>query len=85
VAEAVDRAVRRPLAGLAESARLSASVGIALFPDHAASGERLLRTADAAMYDAKAAGAGLGAVGGRTPACGPPSRAPPRAAAARPS
>lgn len=35
---------------------ISASVGIGLFPDHAASGEELLRKADAAMYAAKNAG-----------------------------
>jgi predicted signal transduction protein with EAL and GGDEF domain len=34
------------------------SIGIALFPDHGDDGEALLRRADAAMYQAKAAGRG---------------------------
>jgi diguanylate cyclase (GGDEF)-like protein len=38
---------------------LGASVGIALFPDHAADSETLLRYADVAMYVAKRAGGGL--------------------------
>ncbi len=38
--------------------RLSGSVGIALAPDHGTTGESLVRLADAAMYEAKAAGAG---------------------------
>ena len=37
-------------------ARLTASIGIAGFPDHALSKEELLRKADEAMYRAKAAG-----------------------------
>ena len=37
-------------------ARLTASIGIAGFPDHAQSKEELLRKADEAMYRAKAAG-----------------------------
>ena len=35
---------------------LSASVGVAVFPDGGHTGEQLLHAADAAMYDAKAAG-----------------------------
>jgi diguanylate cyclase (GGDEF)-like protein len=37
---------------------MSASIGIALFPDDAQDGERLLQHADAAMYRAKTAGSG---------------------------
>lgn len=37
---------------------LSASIGISLFPDHAAEGEQLLRCADRAMYNAKLTGKG---------------------------
>jgi diguanylate cyclase (GGDEF)-like protein/PAS domain S-box-containing protein len=36
--------------------RIGASVGIALFPDHADSAERLMQEADIAMYEAKRAG-----------------------------
>src|SRR2546428_260074 len=41
---------------LDREARLTASIGIAGFPDHAQSKEELLRKADEAMYRAKAAG-----------------------------
>ena len=37
---------------------LGVSIGVALFPDHAADGERLLRFADVAMHAAKAANSG---------------------------
>ncbi|MGH8724147.1 MAG: GGDEF domain-containing protein, partial [Burkholderiales bacterium] len=36
--------------------RISASLGVALFPDHAADPEALLRASDLAMYEAKRAG-----------------------------
>jgi len=42
-------------AGLASGA-VTASFGVAVFPDHAADGEGLLRAADAALYRAKARG-----------------------------
>jgi diguanylate cyclase (GGDEF)-like protein len=38
---------------------ISASVGIALYPDHAANGTDLLRQADIALYSSKAAGRGV--------------------------
>ena len=60
-----DRAARELTAALARpftvgngQARLSGSVGIALFPEHALTGEALLASADAAMYRAKSAGTG---------------------------
>ena len=44
------------LSGEGIKARLTASIGIAGFPDHAQSKEELLRKADEAMYQAKATG-----------------------------
>jgi diguanylate cyclase (GGDEF)-like protein len=38
------------------SIRITASFGVATFPDHASSATALLGAADAAMYEAKAAG-----------------------------
>jgi len=38
---------------------IGVSVGIALFPDHGLDSEELMRHADRAMYDAKAAGRGV--------------------------
>jgi diguanylate cyclase (GGDEF)-like protein len=40
-------------------ATIGASVGLAVFPEHGADGEALLRAADAALYAAKAAGKNL--------------------------
>jgi diguanylate cyclase (GGDEF)-like protein/PAS domain S-box-containing protein len=48
--------VREPLAIGAGQYRIGASVGIALFPDHADGAERLMQEADIAMYEAKRAG-----------------------------
>ena len=59
----VDVVARRIIARLAEpyvfdgvKARLSASVGIALYPQHAETAEKLIDMADAAMYAVKEAG-----------------------------
>jgi diguanylate cyclase (GGDEF)-like protein len=46
----------RPLERLVGPARLSASIGIALFPGDGTDCDALLRAADRAMYDVKAAG-----------------------------
>lgn len=54
---AVQEAVIAPL-HLASGARLSASVGIALYPAHAGSAELLLQYSDAALHRAKLCGAG---------------------------
>jgi diguanylate cyclase (GGDEF)-like protein len=53
--ERVGQALQQPLVIDAATFRLSASLGVALFPLHAqASGEQLLRRADVAMYQVKA-------------------------------
>ena len=47
-------ALERPFTAAGKQVRISGSVGIALFPDHALTSETLLAGADAAMYRAKA-------------------------------
>jgi diguanylate cyclase (GGDEF)-like protein len=57
--QVAERLLHRLVQGLAPlplELRISASIGIALFPDHGHTPERLLRAADAAMYRAKLAG-----------------------------
>lgn len=49
-------ALRRPLRGSGLRATVTASVGIAIYPEDGADVEGLLRAADAAMYAAKASG-----------------------------
>ncbi|MBB4844568.1 diguanylate cyclase (GGDEF)-like protein/PAS domain S-box-containing protein [Paucibacter oligotrophus] len=57
VADKLLGAVRQPVdVGMGEAVQVSASMGIALFPDHAASVDDLIKAADSAMYAAKAAG-----------------------------
>ena len=56
VAEKVLGALRRPFSHGGRRFLLSASIGIALFPDHGDTAETLLRNADTAMYEAKAQG-----------------------------
>jgi diguanylate cyclase (GGDEF)-like protein/PAS domain S-box-containing protein len=53
VAEKILRALQQPLWLADRDFHLSASIGIALFPDHGADGDALLAKADAAMYRAK--------------------------------
>lgn len=48
--------VASPFSGQAQNFFTSASIGISLYPDDARDGETLLRNADTAMYEAKAAG-----------------------------
>jgi len=62
-AEALDRlggdcveCLQEPLQAARHEVYLRASVGIARYPDHAGDAEELLRAADTAMYEAKAAG-----------------------------
>jgi diguanylate cyclase (GGDEF)-like protein len=53
-AERLCRALDEPLVVSGHEVRVSSSIGIALFPDHGAEFEALLKRADAAMYSAKA-------------------------------
>lgn len=56
VADKIRHAVARPCTHDGRPLRVSASIGVAVFPDHGATERVLLRRADAAMYAAKAAG-----------------------------
>jgi len=56
LAQRVEAAVSLPIALLHEEVQLSASIGIAVFPDDASDEQQLLTCADAAMYSAKADG-----------------------------
>ncbi|MDA8230301.1 MAG: GGDEF domain-containing protein [Magnetospirillum sp.] len=56
VARKIVEALSRPFTLQGHDVRISASVGVALYPDHGADGQDLLRAADAAMYHAKALG-----------------------------
>ena len=49
-------ALDAPVAIDGHSLRISASIGIGLFPDHATSPDQLRQIADQALYRAKAAG-----------------------------
>ncbi len=56
VAEKIINAVEQPLTIAGTSVEVSASIGIALFPEDGSDAESLLRNADSAMYRAKEAG-----------------------------
>jgi diguanylate cyclase (GGDEF)-like protein/PAS domain S-box-containing protein len=58
VAESLVAALREPVRLLETDFEVSGSVGISVFPGDASDGEELLAHADAAMYEAKAAGRG---------------------------
>jgi diguanylate cyclase (GGDEF)-like protein len=53
VADKILGAIAKPFPIKGLSLRVTASVGIALFPEHARDGEQLMQHADIAMYDAK--------------------------------
>lgn len=61
--ETIAKRIRVEMAGGfeadAEQVEMSASVGIALYPEHAANATELLRQADIALYNSKAAGRGV--------------------------
>ncbi len=59
VADKLREALREPYAIAGGSARLGASVGVGLFPDHGRDAEALLRAADQALYRAKREGRNL--------------------------
>ena len=56
VAEKILQAVAEPASFEGQVVQVTTSVGIAVFPDNGEDAETLLRTADAAMYEAKAEG-----------------------------
>jgi diguanylate cyclase (GGDEF)-like protein len=56
MAERIERAVRMPISLNDDEVQLSASIGIAVFPDDALDENQLLAHADAAMYSAKSSG-----------------------------
>ncbi|MDX1735572.1 MAG: diguanylate cyclase, partial [Halioglobus sp.] len=53
--ELVDE-IARPMQHLGDEFAVSATIGIAMFPEHTASAGSLRQLADAAMYEAKRAG-----------------------------
>ncbi|WP_372719093.1 putative bifunctional diguanylate cyclase/phosphodiesterase [Immundisolibacter sp.] len=53
IAERVLAALASPLRAAGRTVRVGASVGVAVYPDHASDSEGLLRAADEAMYEAK--------------------------------
>lgn len=64
VAEKVLAAIGQPMWLDGQEARLSASIGIAACPEHVCEEGGLMRLADQAMYQAKAAGKGCWVIGG---------------------
>jgi len=56
VAEKIRHTVQEPVLIAGQPVQVGASIGIALYPEHGRTGEELLRRADVAMYDVKAAG-----------------------------
>ena len=58
VADRLLEALAEPFSIEGLSLEIGASIGISLFPEHAADGPRLLQCADVAMYQAKQAGGG---------------------------
>ena len=56
VANKVLQALRDPLSLAGQRVRISASIGLALFPDHGTSAAALLEHADRAMFGAKQSG-----------------------------
>ena len=59
VAEKILKAIAQPFPIKSVGLRVTASIGIALFPEHAENDEQLMQHADVAMYEAKAAQSGF--------------------------
>ena len=58
VAEKILKAIAQPFPIKSVGLRVTASIGIALFPEHAENDEQLMQHADVAMYEAKATQSG---------------------------
>ena len=56
LAERLSKALREPFAIMGGEVAITASVGLAFYPDHGLRGEQILRAADMAMYQVKASG-----------------------------
>jgi diguanylate cyclase (GGDEF)-like protein len=67
VAEKLREALEQPYPLGKAAAKLSASIGVSLYPDHGADGETLQRAADAALYQAKREGRNKVRVAGGKP------------------
>ena len=85
VAKACVKALSRPFRIDGLDVRISASIGLAVFPDHGATVDELVAAADGAMYVAKRAGGGRVHVAGekKLKASGAADKRPTKAAAAR--
>jgi diguanylate cyclase (GGDEF)-like protein len=58
LAESIVEAMGQPISVSGQNLIIGASVGVAMFPDHAANSEELLSNADMALYQVKARGRG---------------------------
>jgi GGDEF domain-containing protein len=71
VAGKIHAALTQPVTLLSEAdkadvaVRIGASIGVAVYPDHAVDPEELVMLADMAMYEVKRAGGGVRVHGGR--------------------
>ena len=56
IAEKIIDAINQPIHLNGKSCKVGASIGIAIYPNHAKTANDLVRAADSAMYHAKASG-----------------------------
>jgi diguanylate cyclase len=73
VAEKLRASLAQPYPLEAGTAAMSASIGLALFPDHGSDADALQRAADAALYEAKREGKNRVKVARRAAAVAPPT------------